>query len=186
MLQISTLIKHTHFLKRLQYSFKNICDIIDINNTLFKHTHIWFRKHRPDMDMSNNYVSLCCFSWLCWLVCFVVHFNYFIIKIMFQRMWRDDYLLYCSVRSIIRSDIQLSVIWYIAYVDWNRITMKNVYVILTPNLQVLRYSHISDQSKKLITQFEVHTTGLKRLSAQGGHTRKSIKFTLLGSQHQCE
>ena len=80
----------------------------------FKHTYICFGKHRPDIDMSNNYVLLFCFPLPCLLVCFVVHFGYFIIAITFERMWRDDYLHTCSVHYI----INISCIWYIACVDW--------------------------------------------------------------------
>ena len=56
----------------------------------FRHRHIRFRKHRPDMDMYNDYFLIWCFLWPWWLVCLVVYFDFFIIKIMFERMWRDD------------------------------------------------------------------------------------------------
>ena len=38
-----------------------------------------FRKYRPDMRMSNNYILLNRFLAPCRIVCFVVHFDYFII-----------------------------------------------------------------------------------------------------------
>ena len=105
--------------------------------------------------MYNNYVLICCFLWPCWLVCFVVYFDYLLIQIMFQRMWRDEYLFYCSVSYIIRTDIELSVILYISCVDWlSRIAMIDVYVTLTPNSwQVWGYPHISGQNKKMLLQY---------------------------------
>ena len=39
-----------------------------------------FRKHRSNIDMTNNYVLFSRFHWPCWLVCFVVDFDYFVIK----------------------------------------------------------------------------------------------------------
>ena len=106
--------------------------------------------------MYNNCVLLCCFLWPCWLVYFVVYFDYFLIKIMFERMWRDDYLLECSVWYIIKTDIKLSVIWYIACVDWlSMIAMTDVYVTLTPNSSLIwGYPHISGQNKTMIPQFD--------------------------------
>ena len=69
-------------------------------------------------------------------------------------MWRDDFVLYGSVWYIIRTDIELSVIWYIAL---SRIAMTDVYVTLTPNSwQVWGYLHISGQNKK--TQFDFTPT----------------------------
>ena len=76
-----------------------------------------FRKHRPDIVMSNNYDLLRHFSRPCSLVRFV-HFDYFIIKHILERMWRDDYLLYCDMLCIINTRIELSVIWYIGCSDW--------------------------------------------------------------------
>ena len=63
-------------------------------------------------------------------------------------MWRDDYLHYCSLSCIITKDIKLSVIWYIACVDWlSRIAMADV--TLTPNSwHVWGYPQINDQNKK--------------------------------------
>ena len=53
---------------------------------------------------------------------------------MLERMWRDDCLLYCNLRCIIGTRIQLSVIWYIACADWlTRTSTTYVYVNLRPN-----------------------------------------------------
>ena len=54
------------------------------------------------MNMSNNHDLLCCFLCPC---CFAVHFDYFIIKNMFERMWREEYVLYCNGGCIIRTGI---------------------------------------------------------------------------------
>ena len=51
-----------------------------------------------------------------YLVAFIDHVDYFILllisilveyKIMFQRMWRDDYLLYCNMQYIIVTGISM-------------------------------------------------------------------------------
>ena len=139
---------------------KNVAFLI-INNILILSIDIsGSKKQRPDMDMSNNYVLVCCFLWPCWAACFVVHSDYFTIKIMFEFMYRDSYLLYCSVWYIIRTDIRLSVIWYIAFVNWlSRIATTGVYVTLTPNSwQVWGYPHKIGLNKKLVPQFDFTPT----------------------------
>ena len=56
---------------------------------------------------------------------------------MFECMWRDDYLYYCSVQYIdIRKNMSLYFTWSIAYVT------------LTPNSRLVwGYRHISGRSK---------------------------------------
>ena len=64
------------------------------------------RKRRPYGDMGNNYVLLSGFHWPCRLVCFVDDFDYFVIQIMFQRLWRDDCLLHFNMQYIIATEIE--------------------------------------------------------------------------------
>ena len=76
-------------------------------------------------------------------------------------MWGGgDYLLDCIVWYIFRTDIKLSVIWYIACVDWlSRIAMTDVYVTVTPNSsQIWGYPYISSQNKTMIPQFDFTPT----------------------------
>ena len=64
---------------------------------------------------------------------------------MFERTWRDGYLLYCTGWCIIRKEIQWSAIWYIACADWLIWkSMTDICVILPPNFSLVRgYPHIS-------------------------------------------
>ena len=60
MFQISAQAKYTYFHERLQYSsIKKYMTLINIKNTHFLSINIsGFRKQRPDIVMSNNYVLL--------------------------------------------------------------------------------------------------------------------------------
>ena len=69
---------------------------------------------------------------------------------MFERMWRDDYLLYCNGGCISTTEIELSVIWYIACADWlfrTSTTDDNVTLPLNSR-QVWGYPHKSGQNIK--------------------------------------
>ena len=57
----------------------------NIKDVIFSFKNMYgFRKHRPYLDMANNYVLLSLFQKTCWLVYFVVDFIYLVITIMFQ------------------------------------------------------------------------------------------------------
>ena len=128
---------------------KNICDIYNYNLHSFLSIHISGSKIISQI-------------WICpiimfYYVCFVVHLNYSILKIMIERMWRDDYLLNRSVRYIISSNGYLVIRYVVLYIDWVNRT-ADVYVTLTPNSrQVRRYPHISGQNKNWYHNFIVHT-----------------------------
>ena len=106
--QISAQAEYTHFHNRL------LCSYIKKYINIYKTIYHWvlskyisgFRKQRPHGDMDNNYVLLSGFHWLCWLVCFVDNFDYFLIQIMFQRLWTYDCLLHCNMQYIIVEKIE--------------------------------------------------------------------------------
>ena len=59
----------------------------------------WFTKiEQYYMDVANDYVLLYGFPWL---IGFVVHFDYSVNKIMFERMWRDEWSIYHKNRNVV-------------------------------------------------------------------------------------
>ena len=106
MLNISALTKHTHFHKRLLYSSIKKCNVIFIILFFFLSIHIFGAENIGQISICPIIMLYYVFSLtMLTIVCFVVHFYYFRLKIIFDRMWRDDYLHYCSVKYIIRKDI---------------------------------------------------------------------------------
>ena len=91
MFQISAQAKYTHFHNRLLFFY--IKKYINIYKTKYHRVLnkniSGFRKYRPHGDMGKNYVLSSGFQWPCWPVCFV-DFDYFLVQIMFKRLWRQD------------------------------------------------------------------------------------------------
>ena len=120
-------------------SLKNIYDIYKYKTHSFLSIHTSeVRKYRPDMDMSNKNFSLSRFLSQCWIVCFIVRFDYFIIT----NAW-----------AYVMCDIQLErkfnylLLWYIANADWLiRTSTTDVCVTIPSHFKQVRgYSHINGQ-----------------------------------------
>ena len=88
---------------------------------------------------------------------------------MFERMWRDEYLVHDNVRYIIRTQIQLSFfIWYIECAYFLTKTATTDDVILNKFEQVWGFLHISSKNIKspiVLLSISFHVLHMIRLMA---------------------
>ena len=99
--------------------------------SIYMHTS-GFRKHKSYIDMAKNYVLSGRFHWPWQLACFVVDFNYFEKKNMFNVF--PEITLQSSCNTSLERKFNYFLLWHIACVDWwTRKATTDICVTPPPN-----------------------------------------------------
>ena len=99
--------------------------------------------------MFNNYFLLSRFLSPCWIVRFVVHFDYFENKKSCLSVCGETTTYSTAMCDIsLEREINYLLLWYITSADWLiRISTRDVCVTLPPNFRQVRgYPHMSGQN----------------------------------------